>query len=686
LQLFALSFVALFLELMLIRWVPAVVRFVAYYANLLLISSFLGLGIGVLLARRRWKFLSLFPLVLAANVGVLLACSYVPLPGTKYESRFYILHTAWISYPILVAIFLFNAAVFVPLGQRIGELFRALPPLRAYMWDLSGSLCGTIAFGVFSLMYFSPLIGLACVMLLFLFVASRRGRVIGLVCFPPTFVALLLSTDPSGIWSPYHYITIARLAPGWPAVREPPPNLRTMLDPPVYFVRVGRDFYQGHATLDLRRYPPGYNLTWMAGVFDRYLLPYQIAKNNDRVAVLGAGGGVDVQAALMAGAKHVDAVEIDPTLVQISRKFNSSGVYDHPGVSVHVDDARAFLRSTPTKFDVIAFGYLDSQSLFSSMSNVRIDGFIYTVESMRMAWSRLADDGMLAISFHAGPDWLRRRLQQMVREATGVDPLIYSQDDNLVIIAPKGAHRPALDEVGSMKKIQLDATPVDLPTDDWPYLYLSKRTIPPDYLAVIVTLLLLSIMAVRFAHGAAISASDAHFFFLGLGFLLLQTKSITDCSLYFGTTWLVTTIVIAGVLLMVLLANLVAMRLRSASRWWYAPLVTSLILLLVVPRDAVLAQPYALRLSWSLLVVPLPIFFAGLVFSNTFRDSRDTAASLGAKLIGATVGGFAEYLGMALGSQSLAFIVIAAYIASWLCRTMRRPAAQPASELTAELR
>ncbi len=40
-QMFLLSFTALFLELMVIRWVPSVVRLVAYYANLMLLSSFL---------------------------------------------------------------------------------------------------------------------------------------------------------------------------------------------------------------------------------------------------------------------------------------------------------------------------------------------------------------------------------------------------------------------------------------------------------------------------------------------------------------------------------------------------------------------------------------------------------------------------------------------------------------------
>jgi hypothetical protein len=45
LQLFCRSFVGLFLEMMLVR-VPPVVHLVAYYANLMLLSSFLGLGVG----------------------------------------------------------------------------------------------------------------------------------------------------------------------------------------------------------------------------------------------------------------------------------------------------------------------------------------------------------------------------------------------------------------------------------------------------------------------------------------------------------------------------------------------------------------------------------------------------------------------------------------------------------------
>jgi len=157
---------------------------------------------------------------------------------------------------------------------------------------------------------------------------------------------------------------------------------------------------------------------------------------------------------------------------------------------------------------------------------------------------------------------------------------------------------------------------------------------------------------------------DGHFLFLGLGFLLLETKSISDCSLYFGTTWFVTLIVVTGVLLMVLAANLVAMRLSRFRIWLYAPLVATLLLLYFVQRDSILALSFDERLLWSLLAVPLPIFFAGLIFSTTFRQALNPSSFFGANLIGAVIGGFCEYFSMIMGNKNLMFLIIGAYLAS----------------------
>ena len=86
-----------------------------------------------------------------------------------------------------------------------------------------------------------------------------------------------------------------------------------------------------------------------------------------------------------------------------------------------------------------------------------------------------------------------------------------------------------------------------------------------------------------------------------------------------------------------------------------------------MPRDQVLGFSTAGRFLWTLLIVPLPIFFAGLIFSCTFRHALNPAALFGANLIGAMLGGFCEYLGMAIGHRALLLIVLMAYLASLAC-------------------
>jgi hypothetical protein len=69
--------------------------------------------------------------------------------------------------------------------------------------------------------------------------------------------------------------------------------------------------------------------------------------------------------------------------------------------------------------------------------------------------------------------------------------------------------------------------------------------------------------------------------------------------------------------MMVLAANLLAIRLKRTSPWWYGPLLASLVLLALTHREVVLGWSYGTRMAWALLVVPLPIFLAGLIVSTT---------------------------------------------------------------------
>src|SRR5262249_40920796 len=162
--------------------------------------------------------------------------------------------------------------------------------------------------------------------------------------------------------------------------------------------------------------------------------------------------------------------------------------------------------------------------------------------------------------------WLGLKLIHMIEQATGTTPLLYhGGDTRIMLIVPTGVLPDNIPtDFHGWKLVRLADSPVAPATDDWPYLYLQKRGIPLDYAMVIGILATVSLICVTLLRGSRFGGSDAHFLFMGWGFLLLQTKSIGDCSLYFGTTWLVTTLVITGALLMVLLSNWVAIRFVSA--------------------------------------------------------------------------------------------------------------------------
>jgi hypothetical protein len=310
------------------------------------------------------------------------------------------------------------------------------------------------------------------------------------------------------------------------------------------------------------------------------------------------------------------------------------------------------------------------------MVNIRLDGFVYTVEGIRSAWHLLNHRGVLALAFATvNRPWLGGKLYRMVFEATGRHPRVYSRPNGKMVLIAERQPIPdppaAFREYASWRPTAEDlATPPA--TDDWPYLYLRQRTIPPDYLLVILTLLVVSVASVGRLASIGTGAEGLHFAAMGAGFLLLETKSIVNSSLYFGATWIVSLIVIAGVLLMVLLANSIADRLAGFTRWLYAPLIASILLVYAVPADAILALPFAGRIAWTALAVPIPIFFAGLVFSGTFKLSSHPSSAFGANLVGAMLGGFAEYLSMASGRRSLVFVVIAAYLVSLVAVSVRQ--------------
>src|SRR5437763_7542310 len=116
-----------------------------------------------------------------------------------------------------------------------------------------------------------------------------------------------------------------------------------------------------------------------------YFYPYRHvprAALND-VLIVGAGSGNDVAVALASGARHVDAVEIDPVIQRLGYEHHFNRPYQDPRVSVHISDGRAYLDQTSRRYDLILFALPDSLTLLSGQGNLRLESFLFTTASMR---------------------------------------------------------------------------------------------------------------------------------------------------------------------------------------------------------------------------------------------------------------------------------------------------------------
>jgi hypothetical protein len=292
---------------MIIRWVPANIRLIAYYANLMLISSFLGIGFGALVKGRGLNLFRFFPWILLIDILFLVICRKVTLPGFSLEFRFLSVSPTITNLTAVICIFLLNTVLFVPLGEKIGQLFDALPPLRAYSWDLGGSLLGTIGFGFFSLMFFSPSLGIGLVIVIYLLLVPRRSIWSSLVPLLVCLGCVYLASPEGALWSPYYYVTVDEVGKGREIlIKDVPKDILTMPDPPRYLVKVNRDFLQYHRTINPDRYTKGtenHDLTQRA--YLHHSLPYRLRPAPENVLIVGAGGGNDVEGALLNGAQHI---------------------------------------------------------------------------------------------------------------------------------------------------------------------------------------------------------------------------------------------------------------------------------------------------------------------------------------------------------------------------------------------
>jgi len=714
------SFLILFFELACIRWFGAVVVFLAFFTNLVLMASFLGVSVGCLASRRRGDLINtLSPLTLVAvGLGTLILWIYVHFEGVMIDvggqqspqqvyfgtdARVRDLATFVIPIELIAGVFfLLIALLFVGLGQVMGRRFDAIPNrVAAYTWDILGSLTGIVAFGLVSYfqvpatawfavsllgsLYFVPRAGLR-----WLHVACALGTLylVARIDWPPTTPGF----DVQNTWSPYYLVSYK---------------------PWARWIDVNNMSHQG--------------MLRIAKGGSAYMLPYLLNRDAgggsfDDVLVIGAGSGNDVAAALAQRPRSVEAVEIDPVILEIGRRDHPDRPFSDPRVRVHLDDGRSFVRRTDREYDLIIYALVDSLVLHSGYSSLRLESFLFTEQAFADIKTKLKPGGVFALYNFYRQGWVVGRLAKLAEKVFGSPPIVVSlpyqatispsdnqrghitfllvgntgsevverirdrlQRDGAFWLNPEPRYNEFINGYGSeppilqgiahpefhrigLAEVGLEGIDI-LPSDDWPFLYLREPRIPALNLrGMAVVGLGAVIVLLVFASPGRVSI-NGQMFFLGAGFMLLETKGVVHMALLFGSTWVVNSLVFFSILLMILLSNLYVIAAKPQRLGpYYALLIACLGLNIAVPMSVFLSLPGTAKVVASCSVVFVPVFFAGVVFATSFRASQRPDVDFGSNIGGIILGGLCEFFSLMVGFNHLLVIAIAFYLLSVVLR------------------
>ncbi len=641
LRLVALSFLMLFLELALIRWIGSNVLYLSYFSNFVLLASFLGIGLGFLRANAARDLFGFAPIAITALVAFVRVFP-VEIDRSGTELIFFgALGTRsglppFVTLPLL---FLGVAAVMALVGEGVARTFRRFSPLEAYRLDILGSLAGIITFSALAFLEAPPFVwGAVVAATLFLLIDRRRA-----LWQAPALAAMLAllgleSVVPTDSWSPYYKI---RLNPH-------PSGAVTLLVNGI-----------PHQTIDLAQR--------RLDQVPIYGLPYQHRSAIPAsVLIVGAGTGDDVAIALRLGAQHVDAVEIDPRIHDIGVQRNPDHAFQDPRVTSYVNDGRAFLEQTMRRYDLILFALPDSLTLVAGQSSLRLESYLFTAEAMQAAREHLTPNGAFGEYNYYREQWLVDRLAGTLQQVYGHPPCLDStgQVGRLALLMAS-SNQAAL----QCPTLWRAAGPTPAPaTDDYPFLYLEQRTIPGFYLLTLALILGAALLLIRIGAGALRPMGRyLDLFLMGAAFLLLETKNVVQFALLFGTTWFVNSLVFVGILLAVYLAIEVARRIELGPPWrLYAALLAALAVAWLVPPDLLLGLTVVPRFIVAIVVAFAPVFLANLLFASRFRDVAASNLAFATNLLGAMLGGVLEYASLVTGYRALLIVIALLYAGAFM--------------------
>src|SRR5438445_3165654 len=321
--------------------------------------------------------------------------------------------------------------------------------------------------------------------------------------------------------------------------------------------------------------------------------PYELV-TRPHVLVIGPGGGIDIQNALVHGATRVDAIEVNRGVSGLMRgqlADYSGHIYTAPGVTVYDDEARSFVKRSTDQYDLMVMTVVDSLAALASGSYALTESYLYTAEAFGDYLAHVNADGTLAVG-----RWYREPPTEMLNTADlaigalrrlgTLDPqahimVLRHSDFGLLLARPRAFGATEVAAIRSFAQrngfeIVFDplgrtgsfadalATRNNVPaTDDRPFFFANsgEKAVPVAYVILFIALapaLALSygllLMPLRRVSGPALTSAlgrrtTLQAVMVGLGFIAAEIVLLQRLTLYLGQPALALALGLAALLI-----------------------------------------------------------------------------------------------------------------------------------------
>jgi len=396
-----------------------------HFAYMIISLALLGYGVsGTFLALARERLLRHFATAYIGNIALFslssilcfLLSQQLPFNPLLWEAK----QLLWLLclYLLLALPFFFAANA---VGLAIVRYRKAVPAI--YASDLLGAGLGTLA--ILGLLYlFFPAAILEIISLAALLAAlvgfrelSLRPGAVALLLFVLSLLALLLSAGKVTLnINAFKDLSQTLRIPGTRIVEErsSPLGLLTVVESPELPFRYAPGLSMASDTEPPPQLGIFTNGDGMSAITQyrgdikrlRYLdyqssaLAYHLGTPQS-VLVLGAGGGSEVLQALYHDAEEIDAVEMDPGMVDlVGREYAdfAGHLYQRESVTLHTAEARGLLATSPQQYDLIQMAMVDAFGASSAGLYSLNESYLYTVEAFRLYLKHLRPGGYLSLT------------------------------------------------------------------------------------------------------------------------------------------------------------------------------------------------------------------------------------------------------------------------------------------------